>query len=84
MRQPEVSRLPEQAASSELDNMVLVTAEDAVDQQGMSGTELYRGDGEVVNREAASRREPAVSEAGEIVLNFEGESIQSVVHTIRS
>jgi len=82
VRQPEVSRLPEQETSSELDDLVLVTAENAVDQQGMSGAELYRGDGEVVNSEAASHREPAVSEAGEIVLNFEGESIQSVVHTI--
>jgi len=50
--------------------------------QGVTDIEVYEGSGEFINEEAARRRPEAVSEDGEIVLNFEGESIQSVVHTI--
>jgi len=49
---------------------------------GVTDVEVYKGTGEFINKEAASRREEVVSEDGEIVLNFEGESIQSVIHTI--
>jgi general secretion pathway protein D len=49
---------------------------------GVSDIEIYAGSGEFINEEAARRRPDIVSEDGEIVLNFEGESIQSVVHTI--
>ena len=35
-----------------------------------------------INDKAAARKLSAVSQDGEIVLNFEGESLQSVVHTI--
>jgi general secretion pathway protein D len=49
---------------------------------GVSDIEIYAGSGEFINEEAARRRPDMVSEDGEIVLNFEGESIQSVVHTI--
>jgi general secretion pathway protein D len=50
---------------------------------GIKELEIYEGSGEFINREAAARPAPAaVAEDGEIVLNFEGESIQSVVHTI--
>ena len=49
---------------------------------GVTDIEIYEGTGEFIDKEAARRRPDIVSEDGEIVLNFEGESIQSVVHTI--
>jgi general secretion pathway protein D len=49
---------------------------------GITDLEIYAGTGEFINEEAARVGPPPVSEDGEIVLNFEGESIQSVVHTI--
>jgi general secretion pathway protein D len=49
---------------------------------GITELEVYEGTGEFINKEAAERRRPPVAEDGEIVLNFEAESIQSVVHTI--
>ncbi len=49
---------------------------------GIEETEYYAGQGSFVNEDAARARAPALSEDGEIVLNFEGETIQSVVHTI--
>jgi len=51
-------------------------------EPGVTDIELYEGTGVFINEEAATRKPEAVSEDGEIVLNFEGESIQSVVHTI--
>jgi general secretion pathway protein D len=49
---------------------------------GVTDIEIFEGTGEFINRDAAVRPPEVVSEDGEIVLNFEGESIQSVVHTI--
>ncbi len=49
---------------------------------GVEETELMPGDGAFINEAAAIRTFSAVSDDGEIVLNFEGESLQSVVHTI--
>ena len=49
---------------------------------GVTDIEIYEGSGKFIDKEAAQRRPDVVSEDGEIVLNFEGESIQSVVHTI--
>lgn len=49
---------------------------------GVTDIEIYPGSGEFINRKMAQRQPDVVSEDGEIVLNFEGESIQSVVHTI--
>ena len=49
---------------------------------GVTDIEIYEGTGVFINEEAASRRPEVVAADGEIVLNFEGESIQSVVHTI--
>ena len=46
------------------------------------GSELYPGTGEFINYDAASRPDQAVSEAGEVTFNFEGESLQAVVHFI--
>jgi len=49
---------------------------------GVTEVEIYEGTGVFINEEAARRPPEVVAEDGEIVLNFEGESIQSVVHTI--
>lgn len=48
----------------------------------VSAVENYDGTGVFINEEAAGKRAAPVSADGEIVLNFEGESIQSVIHTI--
>ena len=49
---------------------------------GVIDVETYPGSGRFINEDAAIRPVKAVSEDGEIVLNFEAESLQSVVHTI--
>ncbi|MGD9021451.1 MAG: type II secretion system secretin GspD, partial [Lysobacterales bacterium] len=49
---------------------------------GVEDEEIRKGSGSFINEEAARREFAAVSDDGEIVLNFEGESLQSVVHTI--
>jgi general secretion pathway protein D len=49
---------------------------------GVEEVELREGAGTFINEDAARRKLSAVSEDGEIVLNFEGESLQSVIHTI--
>lgn len=49
---------------------------------GIDQTEIYAGTGQFIDEAAAARRPAPVAADGEIVLNFEGESIQSVVHTI--
>ncbi|MFC3193132.1 type II secretion system secretin GspD [Marinicella sediminis] len=53
-----------------------------VSEQELTGTEYYPGTGEFINFEAAARGEQVVSEEGEITFNFEGESLQAVVHFI--
>ena len=49
---------------------------------GVTDIEIFEGTGVFINEEAAERAPEVVAADGEIVLNFEGESIQSVVHTI--
>jgi len=49
---------------------------------GITDQEIFTGTGQFINEEAAQPVSTPVSADGEIVLNFEGESIQSVVHTI--
>ena len=49
---------------------------------GIIDTEIYEGSGVFINEQAAGPRAQPMAEDGEIVLNFEGESIQSVVHTV--
>ena len=49
---------------------------------GVTDIEIFEGTGIFIDEEAARRAPEVVSADGEIVLNFEGESIQSVVHTI--
>lgn len=44
--------------------------------------DLYPGTGEFINYEAASRDRAVVSSEGEVTFNFEGESLQAVVHFI--
>jgi general secretion pathway protein D len=44
--------------------------------------EYYPGTGEFINYDAAARTGEPVSEQGEITFNFEGESLQAVVHFI--
>ena len=61
---------------------VISAAEEEDPSQGIDEIELYEGSGVFVDEEAAMPRDKTVSEDGEIVLNFEGESVQSVVHTI--
>jgi general secretion pathway protein D len=63
------------------DDQLVITASTTVDS-GVSDIEIYEGTGVFINEEAARRAPEVVSEDGEIVLNFEGESIQSVVHTV--
>lgn len=57
-------------------------ANDSSASPGVAKTEIYEGTGEFIDEAAAARRPAPVAADGEIVLNFEGESIQSVVHTI--
>ncbi len=68
--------------SAENAEPVYSTSVDASDRGGVESVETYQGSGSFLNEEAAQRKFSAVSEDGEIVLNFEGESLQSVVHTI--
>jgi general secretion pathway protein D len=49
---------------------------------GITDTEIYEGSGVFIDEQAARPRAQPMAEDGEIVLNFEGESIQSVVHTV--
>ncbi len=70
------------SASTEVpDDQPVITAVDGVDP-GVTDIEIYEGTGVFIDQEAARRAPEVVAEDGEIVLNFEGESIQSVVHTI--
>jgi general secretion pathway protein D len=66
--------------SPESDRVIATTSSPS--RQGIQDIEIYEGSGVFLNEEAAQRRPDVVAEDGEIVLNFEGESIQSVVHTI--
>ena len=61
---------------------IIASAVNAYEAGGVEDVELRPGSGSFIDEEAASRKLSAVSEDGEIVLNFEGESLQSVVHTI--
>lgn len=59
-----------------------VIASTVTTDPGVTDIEVYEGTGVFINEEAAKKTPEVVAEDGEIVLNFEGESIQSVVHTI--
>jgi general secretion pathway protein D len=70
------------SASTPLPEDLPVIQTATVANPGVTDIEVYEGSGEFISEEAARPRPQVVSEDGEIVLNFEGESIQSVVHTI--
>ncbi len=61
---------------------IFTSATNASQAGGVEDIELKVGETPFINEDAARRKLSAVSEDGEIVLNFEGESVQSVVHTI--
>jgi general secretion pathway protein D len=64
------------------DQVYVEKAPEADSQPGITEIEIYDGTGVFINEAAARKPPEPVAEDGEIVLNFEGESIQSVVHTI--
>lgn len=64
------------------DEPIFTSTVNASQAGGVEDVELKLGEAAFINEEAARRKLSAVSEDGEIVLNFEGESVQSVVHTI--
>lgn len=70
------------AELKELEEPIFTNAVNASQAGGVEGVELKLGEQAFINEDAARRKLSAVSEDGEIVLNFEGESVQSVVHTI--
>lgn len=76
------SKTAESASRVPPSDTVIPASEPSPETQGIDEIEIYEGSGVFIDEEAASARDKAVSEDGEIVLNFEGESIQSVVHTI--
>ncbi|MCX7544078.1 type II secretion system secretin GspD [Marinicella gelatinilytica] len=47
-----------------------------------TGNEIFPGSGEFINYDATKSQGPSVSQKGEITFNFEGESLQAVVHFI--
>lgn len=61
---------------------IYTTTVNSSEAGGVEDIELREGSGSFINEEAAKRTLSAVSDDGEIVLNFEGESLQSVIHTI--
>jgi general secretion pathway protein D len=63
------------------DSQPVITATETTDT-GVTDIEIFEGSGIFIDEEAARRAPQVVAPDGEIVLNFEGESIQSVVHTI--
>jgi general secretion pathway protein D len=83
---PNVREEPHQrlqkAATEDQVEQVYATPANPTEAGGVEDVELREGAGSFINEEAARRKFSAVSEDGEIVLNFEGESIQSVIHTI--
>jgi len=49
---------------------------------GAPRARIRRGSGELINQQAATAPPPAVEDTGDVVLNFEGESIHEVVRVI--
>ncbi len=62
--------------------VTLDSVENSESGPAVTAVEVYDGTGVFFNAEASRKPEKPVAADGEIVLNFEGESIQSVVHTI--
>jgi general secretion pathway protein D len=53
-----------------------------IESKERAESEFFPGTGEFINYDAASRAKPSVSSEGEVTFNFEGESLQAVVHFI--
>ncbi len=81
VREDPHQRLSE-SVSKDSDEPIYTTTVNASEAGGVEEIELKPGNGSFIDEKAAVRKLSAVSEDGEIVLNFEGESLQSVVHTI--
>jgi general secretion pathway protein D len=81
VREEPQPRLDKELGQSE-DDLIYSTAVNAAQAGGVEDVELNIGEGSFIDEQAARRRSSVVSEDGEIVLNFEGESLQSVIHTI--
>ena len=78
---PHHQRLPDAELRGE-ESPIFTSATNASQAGGVEDIEIRDGGAAFINEDAARRKLSAVSEDGEIVLNFEGESVQSVVHTI--
>jgi len=81
VREEPHQRLNKAATEQNLEPIYTTTV-NASEAGGVDEEELNPGSGSFINEKAAVRKLSAVSVDGEIVLNFEGESLQSVVHTI--
>ncbi len=76
-------RAAQAAAEAEAESALVIETDASLTQgPGIEGVEIYPGSGRFIDEEAAQPRVRELSEDGEIVLNFEAESVQSVVHTI--
>lgn len=82
MRPQSTGKTIKRATPPPADSDAVIFSAVAAGDPGVTAIEIYQGSGEFINKEAGRRRPDVVSGDGEIVLNFEGESIQSVVHTI--
>lgn len=80
VRPTSTNKIIKSASAPSEDQLVLDNMTEA--DPGIIDNEFYEGTGVFINEEAARRQSPPMAEDGEIVLNFEGESIQSVVHTV--
>jgi len=76
------SAKPVSSPQEATDQVVVESRKAGGGSSGVNEVEIYEGTGVFINEEAARKRPEPVSADGEIVLNFEGESIQSVIHTI--
>ncbi|VAW48204.1 General secretion pathway protein D, partial [hydrothermal vent metagenome] len=54
----------------------------SIEQKDRAEAEYYPGTGEFIDFDVVSRVRPSVSSEGEVTFNFEGESLQAVVHFI--
>jgi len=73
---------PESPQEAKTDQVAVESEQAGKDNTGVTEVEIYDGTGKFINEDAARERPAPVAADGEIVLNFEGESIQSVIHTI--
>jgi general secretion pathway protein D len=80
---PDGGKTDTNEATPPVDDKAGTFSEVSAGNPGVSDIERFQGSGEFINEEAIRQPRPdLVSEDGEIRLNFEGESIQAVVHTI--